>query len=166
LPWIWTPTNAAELTTGACYRCEGKGLVCENPVVLCACVYRGVFRACWRKFRRLAHPEVETSRVTYGRIQHGVDRSLCWYRRNEDYCADFHSAGRRALPKHLYRVFSFIHLQGADAELVTRRLGVSGRQLRDWIAEVELAVGREIAHQQPYSLYPPSLYFGDSLRVA
>jgi hypothetical protein len=103
-------------------------------------------------------------RISYERTPRAVDRSLIWVRRNEDFRADFHACGLRVLPKHLYQLFSFYHLHGAKMELVARRIGLSERRAWDWLAEIETVVGREIAHLQPYSLFPPQGYMIPSPR--
>jgi hypothetical protein len=132
---------------------------------LCACVYRTVFRACYRRFLYCGKLDPSLRRISYERTPRAVDRSVIWVRRNEDFRADFHACGLRVLPKHLYQLFSFYHLHGAKMELVARRLGLSERRAWDWLAEIETIVGREIAHLQPYSLFPPQGYMIPAARA-
>lgn len=154
----WTSRQTAVLASDACVFCRGFGIRSADLMVLCDCVYRAVFRSCYLKFRQCAAADPYTRQVSYERNRRGVDRRLSWARRNEDYCADFHLAGRRVLPRHLYAVFSYYHLHGARGGLLLRRLGVSRRTLTAWVAQAEVVVGRELAHMQPYSLFPPREY--------
>ena len=130
----------------------------DSALRLCTCVYRAVFRACHRRFVQCGKLDPSLRRVGYERILRGVDRTVSWVRRNEDFRADFHGCGTRVLPKHLYQFFSFYYLHGAKIEIVCRRLGTCGRHARRWMVEIETLVGREIAHLQPYSLFPPRGY--------
>jgi hypothetical protein len=172
----WTPSIAADLSRYGCPECAGTGVpgrrrlsVCLPPepeaapgettvVRLCTCVYRAVFRACYRRFLHCGRLDPSMRKISYERTPRAVDRSLVWARRNEDFRADFHASGLRVLPKHLYQLFSFYYLHGAKMAMVCRRLGISDRRAYDWMAEIETIVGREIAHLQPYSLFPPQGY--------
>ncbi len=154
----WTPRQAALLASPACPACQGLGAPTADPALLCRCVYRAVFRSCYAKFRRCATADAFGRRVSYDPNPRGVDRHMSWARRNEDYCADFHAAGRRVLPYHLYRIFAYFHLHGASLELVCKRLRIERRAVLYAITDIEVAVGRELAHMRPYSLYPPRDY--------
>jgi hypothetical protein len=101
---------------------------------------------------------VSLRKVNFERTPKGVDRTVSWVRRNEDYRADFHSCGLRSLPRHLYQLFSFYYLHGCSLDVASRRLGMSFRQSTEWLAEIETMVGREIAFLEPYSLFPPQGY--------
>jgi hypothetical protein len=158
---IWTLQNAGELARYSCELCGGTGVgssAPDSPIVPCACTFRRVFRACYRRFRQCAESDGSARRVSFGESRQGVDRHLVWIRRSEDYCADFQSAGRRSLTPELYRIFRFYHLLGGSAELVARRLGLCDRDFFRILREVESTVGREMALMEPYSLYPPRGY--------
>src|ERR1022692_3310071 len=155
----WTPQIAAELARYGCRDCRGTGRVGSiEPKALCPCVYRAAFPACHHRFRYCGGTQSSVRRVSFERISGAVDRSMTWVRRAEDFRADFHACGLRSLPKHLYQFFSFYYLHGANQELVCRRLGVSPRLADKWMVEIEVTVGREIAHLEPYSLFPPQGY--------
>ncbi len=167
LPPRWTPQRAALLARYDCRSCRGTGLLSAPPFLearaglaggLCTCVFRRVFRVCYRCFRLCATADRSARTVTFSAVPRGVDRHLVWIRRNEDYCADFQAAGRRVLTPELYRVFRFFYLLGGSADLVARRLGVSRATLYRMLAQIEPAVGRELALLEPYSLYPPQEY--------
>lgn len=163
----WIPEIAAEVARRYCRDCQGTGLVgAAGSPALCACVCRHVFRACFRRFQYCGMARARVRRVTFERIPTGVDRSTMWVRAAEDYRADFHACGLRSLPKHLYQFFSFFYLHGGTLELVCRRLGLSTRQAEVWMSEIEVLVGREIAHLQPYSLFPPQGYRIDLRRAS
>lgn len=163
----WNAQSAGLLARMDCSLCRGSGLSPASGVP-CGCVCRRVFRICYRRFRACAGADSFARLVTFDEFARGVDRHLMWLRRNEDYCADFQSAGRRALAPELFRVFRFYHLLGAAPALVARRIGVAHTGLYRMIAEVEEAVGRELALMQPYSLYPPHAYLrsGQPARAA
>ena len=165
----WTPQAAAALARYACPDCRGTGLVpSDGAFALCRCVCRAVFRACYRRFLNCGKKDPSLRRVTFDRLLRAVDRTVSWARRNEDYRADFHACGVRALPRHLYQIFSFYHLHGGTMELVRRRLGLGEAHAWRHVEQIEIAVGREIAHLEPYSLFPPSGYMipsGRSVRV-
>ncbi|GEM_PF-5484001 len=182
----WTPSIAAEISRYGCPECAGTGIpvrrrlsFCPPPpppptvttlaaapgdgdpeplVRLCGCVYRAVFRACHRRFVFCGKLDPSLRRISYDRTPRAVDRTLTWVRRNEDYRADFHHCGERSLPKHLYQLFSFYHLHGGKMAMVARRLGFAERRAWEYVVEIERIVGREIAHLQPYSLFPPAGY--------
>jgi len=155
----WTPQIAVELARYGCRECRGTGRIGSvEPKALCSCVYRAVFRACYRRFQHCGKMQASVRQVTFERIARAVDRSLTWVRSAEDYRADFHACGLRCLPRHLYQLFSFYYLHGGNQEMVCRRLGISSRLGYNWMAEIEIMVGREIAHLQPYSLFPPQGY--------
>ena len=152
----WTPGQTASTASYDCPLCKGLGYLSNR--IICVCVYRHVFRSCHRTFRRCAAADPYTRVVTFERTRNAVDRRLTWARRNEDFCADFQAAGDRALPDRLLPVFRFHHLHGASISLLARRLGTQESNLKHMIYEVEVFVGREIAHGKPYSLYPPYDY--------
>lgn len=157
----WTTETAGELARYDCHLCAGTGVqsaAAGCSVIPCACACRRVFQACYRRFRECAAADGSARRVRFLESPRGVDRHLMWIRRNEDYCADFQSAGRRSLDPELYRIFRYYHLLGGAAALVARRLALSERQLTRLLAEIESTVGRELALMEPYSLYPPRFY--------
>jgi hypothetical protein len=156
----WSPQIAAAMAHRRCPDCRGTGRPAGvDQRDLCRCVYRAVFHVCHRRFEQYSRSQRHSfRRISFEPIARGVDRSRTWVRRIEDYRADFHACGMRSLARHLYQFFSFYYLHGATQELVCRRLGVSARQADDWMAEIEVTVGREIAHLEPYSLFPPKGY--------
>ena len=157
---VWTSEAAGLLARYDCPWCGGSGLEpsAAPSVVPCACVCRRVFQACYRRFRRCAEADASARRVSFAESRRGVDRHLIWFRRNEDYCADFQAAGRRSLSPEQYRLFRYYHLLGGSAELVARRLGVSRAGFFRQLEDVQEAAGREMALMLPHSLYPPRQY--------
>lgn len=154
----WTIDTASRLAKRDCRDCRGTGLSpARNGAALCACVCRHVFRECYGRFRACAAADGHSRAVSYSRVP-GVDRSIVWTRSNEDYCADFEAAARRALPAELHRIFRFYYILGASERLLAARLNLHVRSVYRRIAEIQAAVGRELALMQPYSLYPPAQY--------
>lgn len=153
----WTSETAAELARYDCRFCGGGGLSGGEP---CACVCRRVFHSCYRRFRICSEADAFARLVTFRENRRGVERHLMWFRRNEDYCADFQASARRALAPELYRIFRFYHVLGGSADLVARNLGLSRTVLYNAVEEIEERVGREFALMEPHSLYPPRIYLG------
>ena len=54
----WNRSNTVGLASSACSYCQGGGqrLVYKNHYAPCACVFRGIFRACLNRFRECANP--------------------------------------------------------------------------------------------------------------
>ncbi len=157
----WTLPSARPLARGDCRDCGGAGVLPAGngrDLLPCSCIFRGVFRACYRKFRACAAADASVRAVTFQESRQGVDRHLVWFRRNEDYCADFASTGRRVLEPRAYRVFRCFHLLGGTAKLVAERLGISRAEVWRIVEEIEFLVGREVSRMRPYSLYPPREY--------
>ncbi len=154
----WTTEQMAMLARSHCPRCGGAGTSATGR--LCDCVCRRVFLVCHRKFRICSTSD---GWVTFGESPRGVDRHMVWMRRNEEYCADFTSAGRRVLSAELLRLFRFRYLLGGAPELVAKRLGLRLRTFYRAAEEVEVRVGRELALMRPYSLYPPHEYLRGGL---
>ncbi len=154
----WTPESAGQLARYGCRDCNGTGLAPGQGVVLCTCVCRRVFRTCYHRFRICVESEAAARGMAFREMPRGVDRHLVWFRKNEDYCADFQAAARRALHRDLYRTFRVYHLLGAGIDLVARQFRLSRPEVYRQVSEIEAAVGRELALLQPYSLYPPRQY--------
>ena len=154
----WTPQDAGELARYRCRDCDGTGLLPGTEFALCTCVCRRVFRACYHRFRVCAESDTAARSMVFKEMPKGVDRHLVWFRRNEDYCADFQSAARRVLSRDLYRTFRIYYVLGAAIDLVARQFRVSRTEVYRQVTEIEALVGRELALLQPYSLYPPREY--------
>lgn len=165
---IWTAERACQLARHNCPACRGTGLpappagVADEQLVPCSCVCRRVFRACYARFRTCAAADGYARTVTFREMPRGVDRRLVWIRSNEDYCADFQAAARRALPPELHRIFRFHYVLGAPVGLIAKRLRVSRSLIYCFVSEIEPLVGLEFALMQPYSLYPPKQYMQGS----
>lgn len=156
----WTAEGAALLARYACRDCGGTGFEqgAAWPAALCGCVCRRVFHVCHRRFRVCAGADAFARTVTFREVPRGVERRLMWIRRNEDYCADFQAAGRRALAGGHWQVFRFFHLLGGGPDLVAGRMRLNRTDFYRLLFEVETLVGRALAEMQPYSLYPPHEY--------
>lgn len=105
------------------------------------------FAACLAEFRRLGPQD-----------NRGDDAAL-------DFRLNFFGAASLSLPRHLWQVFSFFHVHGADANLVRRRIGLEGDQYdmkwRDYLGMIAQIVGRSCLDNGLYD----SLVSNQALRL-
>lgn len=157
----WTTEQAALEAFGGCERCNATGFDVTGE--LCTCVCRKVFRVCYHRFKLCLEASTAARTVTIVECHSGVDRHLVWFRRHEDYCADFANTGRRVLKGYALGIFRFYHLLGGSVSLVAKRLGIARPTFYRYMEEAEVEVGRELALMKPYSPYPPHRYMHDGL---
>jgi len=114
----WSQSEVLSLAQLSCTICIGEGTIKEKEgkILPCSCVLRGVFRACYARFRVAVEREKYVSKVSFDHFG-GKDRRLMWSRKEEEYMADFHLVSRRTLTPWDYRIFTFHFLLGADWKL-------------------------------------------------
>ena len=158
--------SLSQLAVNTCVNCRGTGALGDPSPVVCECVYRVIFRRCYLQFRRCVLSADSTRPIPLERhITTSGKRNYGWARRNEEYCADFEIAARQALSPELHQIFRWHYVLGASARVVSERLGVHRRILERTIDDLQTAVGRQIAHCTPYSIYPPSEYMQPGSRA-
>jgi hypothetical protein len=166
-PFEWTRGETIALADQRCCRCWGIGLRPgragkDRP---CGCVLRAIFRICLRKFQAETAKEAPLCRLSLGKNSQrkGSLRPGMYHMRSQEYRADFVLAAKRTLGEdaHLYRVFTWHFLLGADYRLVNRKLGrpVDDRGLFHEFYKIEELLGRVFRELQPYSLWPTDEYF-------
>jgi hypothetical protein len=160
-----TPQFPVNLAVSWCRTCHGSGWRPTDAAEVCPCVYRVIFRTCYAQFRRCRQDARSTQPIPLERrsTPQGLRHST-WVRRNEDYCADFQVAARQALGPALFRLFRLHYLLRIPASLIGKQFHVHPSVVRKLLLRVQCAVGRQIAECSPYSIYPPALYLGASLR--
>jgi len=156
----WNRANAIGVARASCAHCHGNGLryVRKGREVPCNCVFRGIFRACWNRFRECA---IEGAHV--GTVSLEYYPSLRGYRqfgrKTEEYMADFCLVSRRTLDDTQYTIFRDYFLLGADWRLCCRRLKTDRGTFFHDVYRIEQKLGRRFAELRPYPLYPLTEYF-------
>ncbi len=161
----WNLIETIALASARCVHCHGFGMYRlikgrERP---CDCVYRAVFRACYRRFRDCVRAEKSCTTVCMEWAGQSVG-SRSYARRKEEYIADFHIVSRRALDSEEYKVFRYHYLLGADYNLCCRYLKLDTAAFFHITHRIERTLGRVYRELQPYGLFPLDEYFGGSVR--
>jgi hypothetical protein len=132
----------------------------ERP---CSCVFRAVFRACYRRFRELASQGVPPGAVSLEHVEGPVGKRAYSLKR-EEYMADFCLITRRALSENDHRIFRYTFLLGADWTLACKRLNLDRGTYYHHVYRIQGILGRNYAEMKPYPLYPLDEYFGGQVR--
>jgi hypothetical protein len=162
----WGHSEVIALAKEGCTHCQGTGLRNgkqgqESP---CNCVFRAIFKACYRKFRYLAQQEKHVSRVRVEQVINGKEHRQTWGMKDEEYMADFLLVTKRSLDEDEYRLFRFHYLLGADWKLCCRRLNMERGDFFHDVYRIQRKLGRIYRELQPYALFPLDEYFGGSVR--
>ena len=141
-----------------CGYCSGLGQRQGQPgSLVCACVYRAVFRACLRRYRDYCAREKYMSRVTM-EMNSGRPGRGTWGRKQEEYCADFELIARRALTELEQRIFRLHFLELRQWTVCTRRLGLNRGNFFHAVYRIEQKLGRAYSETKPYALHPADEY--------
>ena len=158
LPAPWTSSSAMTLALAHCGYCSGLGQrQGQLGSLVCACVYRAVFRACLERYRDYCSREKYMSRVTLDTFS-GLHGQRAWGRKQEEYCADFELIARRVLTEFEQRLFRLHFLGCGDWKLATRRLKMDRGNFFHAVYRVEQKLGRAYSETKPYALYPADEY--------
>ncbi len=162
----WNRTEVLALAKESCTQCQGHGLrrsSRKGPESPCNCVLRGIFKACYARFRYCASKEKHISTVRLEQVG-GKDRRMTWGRKDEEFIADFCLVSRRALDDEEYRIFKFHYLLGADWKLCCRRLNMDRGNFFHSVYRIQQKLGRVFRELEPYALFPLDEYFGGTIR--
>jgi hypothetical protein len=121
-------------------------------------VFRGVFRACWNRFRECAALGAFGSTVSL-EFCNGSEGRRSYSRKREEFMADFCLVSRRVLDEADHRLFRFHFLLGADWKMCCRRLKVDRGEFFHQLYRIEQKLGRTFAELEPYPLFPLDEYF-------
>lgn len=145
---LWGRGEALGLADSRCKSCHGLGMVFGQPVSLgfprrgfrvCRCVFRAVFRRC---FRRYKDPRIaECSR------------------KREEYRADVYLSARRELRGLDWEVFQLRYLRGWDWKRCTREIGIDRGLFFHRVYRVQEKLGRAWRELVPFGLFPVDEYF-------
>jgi hypothetical protein len=114
----WERSNVIGLARASCTLCHGYGLrpVLRGEEYPCNCVFRAVFKACYRRFRECVALGAHTNAVTWERCG-GPSGYRAYSRKREEFMADFVIVSRRTLEDLEYGIFRSHFLLGADFKL-------------------------------------------------
>jgi hypothetical protein len=156
----WTRTDTLALAQQSCTQCHGLGLkpTRTGASTPCACVFRAIFRACYRKFRECADKEKYVSRVSL-EANRGAQRKNIFGLKGEEFMADFCLVSRRVLSDAEYQIFKFHFLLGADWKLCCRRLNMDRGTFYHEVYRIQERLGRVFRELEPYALFPVDEYF-------
>lgn len=158
----WNRSETIAMSKESCTQCQGKGLRermnRKGQEAPCNCVLRGIFRACYRRFRQCAQKGNRMSTVRF-EIIGGQNRRTVWGRKDEEYMADFCLVSRRYLDDFEYRIFRFHFLLGADWKLCCRQLKIEKGIFFHAVYRIQQKLGRAFRELKPYALFPLSDYF-------
>ena len=140
----WGHSEVIGLAKEGCTHCQGSGLRDgkqgqESP---CNCVFRAIFKACYRKFRHLAQQEKHISRVRLEQVMNGKEHRQTWGMKDEEYMADFLLVTNRSLDEDEYRLFRFHYLLGADWKFCCRRLNMDRGDFFHEVYRIQRKLGR------------------------
>jgi len=124
-------------------------------------VLRGIFRACYARFRQCVEKEKYLSKCVLEATP-GSTRRSTWGRKDEEYCADFILIAKRVLDKEEYRIFNYHFLLGADWKLCCMRLKLDRGLFFHSIYRIQQILGKTFRELEPYALYPLDEYFNGS----
>ena len=161
----WNRSSAIGLALASCTQCEGHGLreIRRGTEIPCSCVFRAIFRACYRRFRECASPGVYPGSVSLDHLEGPIGKRTYGLKR-EEYMADFCLAARRELSDNDYRIFKFTFLLGADWPAACERLNLDRGTYFHHVYRIQGILGRTFAELMPYPLYPVDEYFGGHVR--
>jgi hypothetical protein len=163
----WGHSEVLALAKEGCVHCQGTGLrdkVEQGPKSPCNCVFRAIFRACYRKFRYLVRQEKHISRVRVEQVIHGKEHRQTWGMKDEEYMADFLLVSRRSLDETEFQLFKFHYLMGADWKLCCARLKIDRGDFFHEVYRIQRKLGRVYRELKPYALFPLDEYFGGAVR--
>lgn len=156
----WTRSDTLALASNSCTHCHGNGLRYSGrgEVLPCDCVLRGIFRACYDRFRQSVEKEKHVSHSRLEAIP-GRENKQSWGRKEEEYIADFCLVTRRSLSTEEYRIFNYHFLLGADWKLCARKLQIDKGLFFHMLYRIEAKLGRVYRELKPYALFPVYEYF-------
>jgi hypothetical protein len=112
----WERGDTIALASMRCHDCEGVGL-CTNArgeELPCSCVFRAIFKACYREFRTRADSRKGPGIIRLEHASGPSGRSLYGHK-NEEFIADFTLISKRTLNESEWRIFRFRYLLGAES---------------------------------------------------
>ena len=157
----WNKRDLEFLARSNCSLCKGEGCTPSSQRVIrpCDCSLKGIFRACYARFRDCVNDGRSLSRVSFDRSPAGRSNRGMWGLKREEYMADFELVARRSLSQAEHRLFRFHHILGASEAMCAKRLGISTLAAKAAVQRLETKLGLAFVSIEPYALYPLYDYF-------
>jgi hypothetical protein len=157
---FWNRTTTIGLAKLACSFCHGYGMrpLLSGVEAPCSCVFRAIFRACYRRYWECVCLLPHTNGIIWGRGG-GQSGYRAYSRPREEFTADFCLVGRRMLEEMEYQVFQTHYLERADWRTCCGQLKINRGQFFHYVYCIEDELGRVFAELRPYPLFPLSGYF-------
>src|SRR6266542_3831768 len=163
----WNRSTTIGLAQMKCGRCQGFGMrrsQQRGTLLPCDCVFRSIFRACYKRFRECVQMEKRLSLVTVDwTLGNGAGKRF-YGRKIEEYIADFCNIGRRVLGEKHYQIFRYHFVLGGEWSLCCRQLKIDKGVFFHRVYRVMAVLGRAFAETEPYGLFPVDEYFGTVIR--
>lgn len=170
----WTHNETLALAVQKCSICFGLGVKNGRGYskLPCPCVYRSIFRACYRRYLQCQDAEQHISKVTFD-VQSlskfgssSVKNSRTWGYKNNEFVADFQMISKRILGAHSqqYRLFKWHFIQGQDWKVCTVRESMTRGEFFTEVYLIERDLGKAFKETEPYALFPLDEYFGAIVR--
>jgi len=157
---MWNRSAVIGLAKASCTFCHGAGLRPSLRLgdVPCNCVFRAIFRICYRRYRECEAMAAHTNGI---RVERGAGPSgyRLYSRRQQEYAADFALVGRRVLSSTDYDLFHLHYLLEADWRVCCHDLHLGRGAFFHRAYEIAERLGRAFAELRPYPLYPVAGYF-------
>ncbi len=159
IPGVWRQGAACAMAQSTCTLCAGlgrkRGLGKAERV--CECVYRRVFRACFREYREIRQQALESeAHLARYSVQKTGGCALGWHRPASNFVCDFELTGRRVL-------------EGFDRQTFERyvigQLGEGKVSCHRSLDRVRIRAGQAFAELKPYGLWPVRDYYNASGNV-
>lgn len=157
----WNLSETMVLAMPKCAYCQGYGMRAgrrKNDEYPCDCVYRKVFRTCYKAFRRCVETEKRICTVSMERSFDSPGKGF-YGRKIEEYIADFCVVSRRVLNPAQYLVFRYHFLLGAGCKPCCQALKMNQGTFFHRVYYIEKTLGRVFCELEPYSLFPLDAYF-------
>ena len=166
MTWTWERSTVIGLAKASCSTCHGWGLCSgrNRGEVPCLCVFRRIFRICWRRYEECAALAPHVNAVTWERC--GGRGFRAYSRPREEYMADCCLVARRVLPPCLYAIFQAHYERGLDWHACCKLLHMGRGLFFHHVYSLEELLGRAFAELRPYALYPVSEYFAGAESAA
>jgi hypothetical protein len=161
----WDRSESIGTANATCTLCHGEGMrrtTRKGSSSPCNCTLRGIFRACYSRFRECVAKEKYMSHATLENCS-GKDGRRVWSRKDEDYIADFCLVSKRTLNEEEYRIFKYHFLLGADWRLCCRKLNMDRGNFFHSVYRIQQKLGRVFRELKPFALFPLDEYFGGSI---
>jgi hypothetical protein len=147
-----------------CAQCRGTGW--REAGSVCLCVWRGVFRDCYSRFRDcIIRSGTNIKSIRWDSIPGPKGRRALYSRKQEEYIADFCLVAKRVLEPAEYSLFRFHFLLGADWKLCCRQLHMERGNFFHAVYRIEQKLGEVFATLKPLTLFPSDEYFGSNRQV-